>query len=542
MDAYTALDRGRDAYADRRWRDAFTELTEADREGGLYAADLERLATAANLIGCRPEGVELLTRAHGEYLNTGDVSKAAWCAGWIGMYLQHLGESARSSGWFARAQRLVQQLGEPCPAEGLLLVPAALNALYGGDAQLAEQTFRRVADFGERFHDPDLTALSQLGLGQAQIMLENTEEGLALLDEAMVAVTAGEISPFPSGIIYCAVIEGCHLALDLHRAQEWTAALDRWCEAQPDMVPFSGQCQMHRAELYCLHGAWADALVAARKAEERFRSGDRNAVYGAFYAQGEVARLRGDLDAAEDAYRQANQSGFDPQPGLALLRLAQRKVSTAQSFIRRSIEDANPSTRRRLLPALVEIELAAGDVGAARTAATELDKLAEVGSMPMAQAMSHQAAGAVLLEEGDARAALTRLRRAWRIWLELDAPYEAARCRGLAGRACRKLGDEDTALMEFDAARSVFLELGAALAVVEVDALSRQNAEAPSPLTSRELEVLRLVAAGKSNRVIAAELYLSEKTVARHVSNIFTKLDLSSRSAATAFAYQNQLI
>jgi DNA-binding CsgD family transcriptional regulator/tetratricopeptide (TPR) repeat protein len=542
-DTPTALDRGRAAYEDRRWGDAFEQLTESDRDSQLEPADLVRLATAASLIGRHSEGIDLLARAQAEYLRLGDIPSAALSAGWLAMRLGHVGEQARSSGWFARAQRLVQQNGGPCPAEGLLLVPAARAVLRDGDAGAAEKIFGQVTAFGERFADPDLTAMGQLGQGQARIVLGRTAEGLALLDEAMVAVTAGEISPLPSGIIYCAVIEGCDLAFDLHRAQEWTAALDHWCEAQPDMVPFSGQCQRHRGELFCLHGAWSDALVAAQKAEQRFLAGDRDAVYGAYYARGEVQRLRGEFDAAEQSYRQADQSGVEPQPGLALLRLAQGKPSAAQSLIRRALEDANASTRRRLLPASVEIELAMGDVAAARTAATALIRVARETSMPMAEAMASQAEGAVLLADGDPAGALTRLRRAWRIWHELDAPYEAARCRVLSGRACRELGDEDSALMEFEAARAVFLDLGARPAVDAVSSLSGQHrSESDHALTPRELEVLRLVAAGKSNRVIAAELYLSEKTIARHVSNIFTKLDLSSRSAATAYAYQNGLV
>ena len=541
-DTPTVLDRGRAAHADRRWRDAYDGLTEADQESQLGPGDLVRLATAASLIGSRSEGIDLLTRAQAEYLRLGDISSAAWCAGWLGMQLGHLGEQARSSGWFARANRLVQQNGKSCPAEGLLLVPTALAALRGGDADGAEKTFSQVAGFGERFADPDLTALSRLGQGRARIMLGHTEEGLALLDEAMVAVTAGEISPYPSGIIYCAVIEGCTVAFDLRRAQEWTAALDHWCAAQPDMVPFSGQCQRHRAELFCLHGAWSEALAAAQKAEQRFQAGDRDAVYGAYYARADVQRLRGEFDAAEESYRQADQWGVEPQPGLALLRLAQGKPSAAQSMIRRALEDADPPTRRRLLAAVIEIELAAGEVAAARTAATELITQARQSTMPMAEAMASQAEGAVLLGEGDPSAAASKLRRAWRIWQELDVPYEAARCRVLSGRACRELGDEDSALMEFEAARAVFLELGVRPEIDAVDSLSGQKlGDTGQSLTPRELEVLRLIAAGKSNRAIAAELYLSEKTVARHVSNILTKLSLSSRSAATAYAYQNGL-
>jgi DNA-binding CsgD family transcriptional regulator len=374
-------------------------------------------------------------------------------------------------------------------------------------------------------------------------MLGRADEGLRLLDEAMVAVTAGEISPIPSGIIYCAVIDACHLAFDVHRAQEWTTALDRWCQAQPDLVPFSGQCRARRAELYVLHGAWSEALEAARIAQERLRLGDRDALFGAHYQQGEVERLRGDLDAAEESYRRANESGYDPQPGLALLRLARGNARSAQSSIRRAAGDADPATRRRRLPAQVEIELAAGDVAAARACAEELTALSRSSPMPVVQAVVHQADGNVLLAEGDAGGALRQLRRAWALWMDLDAPYEAARCRVASGRACRALGDEDSAVMELEAARAVLLELGAGPELAALDEMSAdRSARVGSGLTPREVEIVRLVSTGMTNRLIAHELFLSEKTVARHLSNIFTKLGLPSRAAVTAYAYEHGLV
>ncbi len=537
MTTSTTLDLGRAAYAEQRWIDAVDHLTDADKAGGLPAQDLERLSTAAILIGHASDGIDTLTRAHEGFLTIGDVASAARCAGWIGINLMDLGEQARSAGWIARAQRLVQENPEFGSLEGFLLALQGLGELFAGDAESSARTFDQVAEFGERFRDPDLMALGRLGQGRTRISLGRTDEGLALLDEVMVAVTAGELSPIPSGIIYCAVIGACQLAFDPRRAQEWTAALDHWCGAQPDMVPFSGACQMHRAELYVLHGAWADALVAAQVAQERFRRGDTHAAYGAFYHQGEVQRMRGEFDTAEESYHQANKSGFEPQPGLALLRLAQGKTQLAQTLIRRAVDGVDVGTRRQLLPALVEIELAA------RGGADELIATSQASSMPMVQAIADQAAGAVLLVEGDASNALRKLRRAWNLWRELDAPYEAARCRVLAARACRALGDEDSASMELEAAREVFLDLGAGPALVEVDALSHtETAGAVGPLTAREIEVVRLVSAGKSNRVIAVELYLSEKTVARHISNVFSKLGLTSRAAATAYAYEHGLV
>jgi DNA-binding CsgD family transcriptional regulator len=538
-----ALDLGRAAYAEHHWTDAFASFTDADTAGEITSLDLEHFSTTALLIGRYEEGVDLLTRAHEDFLSNGDVPAAARCAAWIGIHLMNWGDRARSAGWFARAQRLVQQDQEPDPTAGYLLIPEALGALYGGEPQRALPRFEEVAALGERFSDRDLAALGRLGQGQATIALGRTDDGLALLDEVMVAVTAGELSPIPAGIVYCAVIGECHLTFDVRRAHEWTTALDRWCEARPDMVLFSGQCEAHRAQLYCLHGAWEAALIAAQRSQDRARRGDRQALYGAWYEAGDVQRLRGDFTAAEKSYLQAQQSGFEAQPGLALLRLAQGNPSLAQAMIRRTIDAASLARRRQLLPALVEIELAAGDVDAARRGVDELIALRGSMSMPMIQAIADQAEGEVLLVEGDASGALARLRGAWAGWRELDAPYEAVRCRVLAGRACHALGDDDSALMEFEASRAELLELGAAPALAEVEALTRAVAiRSTGPLSPRELEVLRLVTAGKTNRSIASELYLSEKTVARHVSNILAKLDLPSRAAATAYAYEHHLV
>ena len=544
MTAAQARTRGREFFDQRAWGDAFTELSAADREVPLEPEDLGRLATAAYLVGRDEDSVELWERAHQEQLSAGDVAAAARCAGWIVFVLLNGGEFARAGGWLARARRLLDD-GEhdDCAEQGHLLVPLALQHAVAGDWESARTISSQAAEIGERFEDVDLVALARNVQARALIAQGKTVDGMTLFDEVMVAVTADEVSEMVAGALYCSVIEACQEVFDLRRAQEWTAALTRWCDSQPDLVPFSGHCLVHRAEIMQLHGAWTDALDAAQRAGERLLSRSQPAVGAAFYGQAELHRLRGEFAQADEAYRQASLWGREPQPGLAQLRLAQGQVDAAYTAIRRVVDEAQDRvTRSRLLPAAVEVMAAAGDVQAARAAADELSRIADELDAPLLRALAAHAEGAVLLLESDARAALGALRPAWAAWQELDVPYEAARIRVLIGLACRELGDEDSAEMEFDAARRVFHELGASTDLARAQGLSPYVAEPAGGLSARELQVLRLVATGKTNRLIAADLFLSEKTVARHVSNIFTKLGLSSRSAATAYAYEHDLV
>jgi len=345
------------------------------------------------------------------------------------------------------------------------------------------------------------------------------------------------------------VIAGCFEMLDLRRAREWTNALSHWCASQPDLVPYRGDCLVHRTAILALQGAWPEALEEAQHACDHLAQARPPAPIGAArYQLGELYRLRGEFTKAEDIYRQASQSGRMPQPGLALLRLAQGRIDAAKAAICRVLDEPFHDRRHRstTLAAAVDILLASRDVPAARRSADELLSIATLVDTPYVRAMSTAALGAVLLAEDNPRSALAALREAWTIWRDLDAPYEAARVNVSIGLACRALGDADSAQLEFEAARAVFQQLGALPDLTRVDQLMSSTMPSPAAaaggLTSREVEVLRLIASGKTNRAIADDLGISEKTVARHISNIFTKLDLSSRAAATAYAFQHKLV
>jgi DNA-binding CsgD family transcriptional regulator len=498
------------------------------------------------MLGRDEEYRRALELAHHAHTTAGDVRRAARCAWWIGHNHLFLGESAPATGWFARGQRLLERENEECVERGYLLIPTLLQHTRMGNFAAARSTAGEIVELAERFADPDLHAIGLMEKGHALIRQGKKAEGLRLVDETMVAVTTGELSPIVAGIVYCNTIAFCRDAYELSRAREWTTALTRWCDRQPDMVAHKGLCLVHRAEIMTLAGKWPDALEEAQRVADRFSEGVLNerALGHAAYRQGDVYRLQGKHESAEEAYRDASRLGREPQPGLALLRLAQGKGEAAAAAIRRAVsETTNELRRATLLPAHVEIMVATGDIEAAGDASRELDDIAEAQASDMLEAIAAQARGEVALAEGDAKTALSALRRAREAWTELRAPHETARVRVLLGRACQLLGDEDSAEFEFDAARRVFHELGALSALAWLDSLTaRTRPLDPYGLSPRELEVLRLVAAGRSNRAIASELVISERTVARHLQNIFAKLQVSSRTAAGAFAYEHDLL
>jgi DNA-binding NarL/FixJ family response regulator len=536
-----SLDRARASFERRAWGDARAAY-EAVGRASLDVDDLERLAVAAYLTGADDESDAAWLRAHELCLGEGNHRRAAGCAFWLGWNLMFRGDMARSTGWLARARTMLGGEAETCAVGGMLQVVEALGHLGSGDLAGAYAAFEGAGAIGERCGAPDVVALSRLGRGQVLIARDDVARGVAHLDEAMVAVLADEVTVPVAGVVYCAVLLECRNTFDSRRAREWTEALTRWCEAQPDLVPYRGQCLVHRSEVLQLQGRWTEALAEARRACDALA--DHPAAGEAHYQRAEIDRLRGDLDASEAGYRRAHRFGHEPQPGLALLRLAQGDVAAAGASIRRVAGERQPHTSRSaVLAALAEIALAAGDHETARAAADEL--AASVGTIdaPLLAALAGHARGAVLVAQGQGGDALQPLRDALQTWQAIGAPHGAARTRTLLAVAFQQLGDHDAARLELDAALAAFRALGAAPDVAAATALaSRTGAVAiPAGLTAREADVLRRVAAGLSNHAIAVELGVSDHTVRRHVQNIFAKIGVASRAAATAYAFQHDL-
>ena len=541
MTDLATLQRGRTSFEQRAWAESYRLLQAADHDAPLDAGDLERLAIAAYLVG-RDEDCEVFTaRAHQAFLDYGDCEGAARAAFWLGFALMGRGARAPASGWFAKAGHLLDEEQLDSVVRGYLLIPVAIKCIVQADPSAAHATFSQAAEIARRFADRDLASVACHGRGRALIRLGRIPEGVALLDEAMASVVAGEVTPLVAGDVYCSVLEGCQETFDLRRAYEWTASLARWCATQPDLVRYRGECLLYRAEVLQLRGQWNEAARDAQGACELLIS--RPSAGAAFYRRGEIHRLRGEFTRAEEAYTRANEHGRKPQPGLSLLRLAQGLIDAAAASIRSALLDTQERiSRARMLPAAVEILLAADDPAAARAASVELSEIALAFGAPLLIAASAHAAGAMLLADGDIEAASTSLRQACDTWRELETPYEEAQTCLLLAAVCERRGDQDGRRLELEAARRRFQQLDAAPWLARIAAQSgRASSQRIGSLSEREAQVLRLLAAGKTNRAIADELFISEKTVARHVSNIFDKLGVSNRAGATAWAFQHNL-
>jgi DNA-binding CsgD family transcriptional regulator len=529
-------EQAREAFGRRDWAACHAAYGECD---DLDGDDQDALAAVAMWLGRSDEAIAAHTEAYRLHLEAGAPPRAAYSAFMLAIHLRLVGEAAQSAGWLARAHRLLADAPEGA-AHGYPLY-LRIAGLLGSDLDEALTEARRMQGIGRQFEDDALVALGMFFEGRALVRQTKVQEGLALLDEAMLAALSDRLDPMWTGAIYCGLLDACHELADHGRAAEWTEATRRWCAPLPTASLYPGICRVHWAEVLAARGSWDEAEAEALAACQEMERIDIYAVADGHYEVGQIRRFRGDLTGAEEAYDRAHELGRDPQPGLALLRLAQGKPAAAAASVMAALQVAAPAPleRARLLSAQVPIALAAGDLETAIAAATELDATAATFGSIGLQAEAHRCRGAVELATGNTVAAIASLRQACVLWQELDVPYEMARTRLLVADAYDALDDGDAATRERASAKACFERLGA---VGDLQALEPGPVALPGGLTRREAEVLALVATGRTNRAVAEELVLSEKTVARHVSNIFTKLGVSSRAAATAFAYSHQLV
>ncbi len=535
------LERARVDYARGDWGAAYAAWSGVDLDA-LSAEELEDFAVTAELTGHHDTTVTALHRAFSLSQRACDLARSVRCAFRITMTALTHGEVALAGGWTSRAERLIADLDDGVEV-GWVAYLRMFRAMGMGDFATASVCADEVAECGRRYDEPDLTALGLCSQGRMALYTGRIAEGQALLDESMVRVIAGEASPVVAGHVYCTAIEGCQEISDFGRVAEWTAALTRWCAAQPGLLAFTGQCAVHRGQLLRLHGEWRQALDELELATRRYEEvGAADAVGLAAYEAGEVLRLRGEYAEAEAAYQRAADIGFDPQPGLALLWLWRGQDGAALAAVERLLaETGGPVPRCRLLPAAVEVLLGSGSLDRAREVAAELDDMASHFGCTWLEGAAAYASGAVELASGDAAGGLPYLRKAQQLWARAGATYDRSSAQLLTGRALAAVGDTESSHRQLEAARTTFRQIGARPAADHADRLLAP-ASLPSGLTAREAEVLRLVASGRSNAQIAAELVLSEKTVARHLSNIFTKLDVASRTAAAAFAFEHGVV
>jgi ATP/maltotriose-dependent transcriptional regulator MalT len=540
VDIVDELIQGREAFRRREWQAARDRLAAPDL-ATLEPADLHALATAAYLVGDMETCVRAWQRSFQLHSDASDNLAAARDALWLTLVLVNSNNESAGRGWQARAARLLDDEPEDIVERGFLQMHQMFQQVFSGHPDEALELAVKVVESGRRHREPDQIAVGLMCQGRMIMYTGRVPDALALLDEAMALVAAGEVSPIIGGAAYCTMIDACQEIDDFRRMTDWTRMLSHWCEKQQDLLPYTGQAALHRAQIMRLNGAWSDALEELELAEARYETLGLGAAVGdVLYERGEVLRLQGEAESAGVAYDAAGGHGHDSQPGLALLWLSQGRTDAALAAVRRMLDEVpDPVHRSRMLSAAVEVLIAGGDLDAATAAADELDQIAAgFGSVALSAAAAY-AKGSVALARPDPADALPHLRQAWRIWLDLGGRYQAAWARARIGQAFRAMGDEDSARAELVVSGRTFEELGATPAQSAVERML--GGGRPDGLTARELEVLRLVAAGRTNPQIAAELFLSEKTVARHLSNIFGKTNVTSRTAAAAYAFQHQL-
>lgn len=534
------LEKARDALAAHNWALAFDLLSEAREISGLAAEDLDALAEAAWWTGRIDICIEALERVYQEFVGSGETDRAVMAAIYLSYHHANKGDFAIGNGWQSRATRLAQQIPHS-PAAAYLATAECGIAYNSGDLEGCLAKAKAVAKAGEDHGDPTLLAWGLHWRGLAMIKLGYLDEGWSLLDEAMLGVSSGQMQPIWAGFLHCGMVLICEQLGDPRRGWQWVEVTERWLHGLPSASVYPGICRMYKARLIQERGDWAEAEIEARRVCAELTDLHVASAARAYYEIGEINRKRGDLESAEESFKKAHHMGFDPQPGLARLRLAQGRVDTAMLQIVRALDEAPDRLERaKLLPHHVEIAIAAGDLEGATAAVNELQGIADDYQTPRLMACALSARGALLLAQADPSGALTTSRRAVRLWMDIDCPYQVALERLQIAEVYRLLDEDDAAIMELDAAREVFESLGASHEAHRAAELLGEAGH-PGDLSDREVGVLRLVAAGKSNKQIAAELFISERTVARHLSNIFVKLDVPSRAGAAAFALRKGL-
>ena len=530
----------RAAYEADDWAAARAGFVAARAEVDLGGPDWFRLARSAWWLGRIEECLDAFEHSYAAFLADGAPAQAAMSALYLSLHAAQRGDDVRSNGWLARFRRLLKAL--PIGgAHGYGLYHDTFAAMGSGDLDTAMAMAQQMEAIGRDVADPTLVALGILAQGRILIKRGETAAGLALLDDAMLAATGVELDPVWGGGIYCHLMDVCRELVDPRRAADWTRVATTSFARLPRTNMYPGICRVHRAQVLQFQGDWVQAEREADQACADMAEVHLVTAAEAHYEVGEIRRMRGDLAGAETAYRQAHLLGRQPEPGLSLLRLAQGRTEDAQASIQTVVAgQSEPLSRAQVRVAQVEIALAAADHDCAQEAAADLAEVAAAFASPGLQAAGDHARGAVLLAAGDPAAA-SALEAACRRWLELGGIYEAARTRVLLAQAHLATGNTDRAELERQAAEAVFTVLGAGPDLGRVQSL-RTRVARPAGLTERELEVLQLVAAGSSNRRIATTLGLSERTIHRHLSNIFVKLGVASRAEATAYAFQNRLV
>ena len=541
------LDRARAAYRAYQWDDAYHQFRAAAADEPLEATDVASLADAAWWLGRTDESLELSEQVYRHHLHGSHVPQAARLAVEVGFLWLLRGEVTLGSGWIGRATRLLE--GEPeSAADGYMAFLQVQEHLGAGRHEEAIETSRWMRGLADRHDDPTLCAVGLVLEGVAEIRRGRVEVGLRVIDEAMLPVHAGEVSPNWAGNLYCHVMDLCFEMMDLRRARAWTDATERWCDQHSNAAMFVGICRVHRAQLLHVEGDWEAAERHAARTCEELADMNVGVVAEGHYRIAESHRVRAEHERAEVAYRRSHELGRDPQPGLALLRLAQGNRAAASASLRSALSAIDNDLHRvPLLAAQVDVAAACDDPIVATESAAELAAIADTFQSVGLVASAQYAEGVARLALDEPTIAVAPLRHAWRCWNELNAPYDAARTRARLAEALEASGDAETAELELTTSRKVFAQLGAA---EELRALDHRfgssghigdTGDSPGGLSAREIEVLRCVCAGRTNRQIATELMISEKTVARHLSNIFVKLDVASRTEAAAFAFTHGL-